>query len=352
MRVTTICLPLVLFICIAASIPSFAQTESWGAAMGRSGLRRLYSTGGDLGELLSRQATYRNASRSGRANSDVTGYVAQWDSLTPVAVVREQPLLVRGLARVARSFDPGIANGRNDRFDLGILYAPTRRSYIAAGLADERTGADLKYVDGETRGNGVGPRVDAGVLFGRTVALGVRAEELFFDGSGRVFVTTPTGRLQIDRATEYRRSCMQAELMSRYGRAQLSFLPARVQLGWMGGVQYLATRYEPESDSRGQPVIEPFGNKERLGIAREGVFFSTTFGRRNSWNANIELMFDHEFNTNMNHPIDDRTTRYVRGGLAYVLKPGKRIQFDYQGFRSVNGLRSRDNFTLIGLVDF
>jgi hypothetical protein len=35
-------------------------------------------------------------------------------------------------------------------------------------------------------------------------------------------------------------------------------------------------------------------------------------------------MIDREFNTNMNDPIDDRTALYVRGGLAYILRPGKR----------------------------
>ena len=140
--------------------------------------------------------------------------------------------------------------------------------------------------------------------------------------------------------------------MARYGRAQLSFLPARMQVGWMGGVQYLDTRYEPKIDSRGQQVVEAFGNRERLGVVRAGGFLATNFGNGNRWSASVELMFDHEFETNMNRPIDDRTTRYVRGGLGYSLMPGKRIQLDYQGFRSLDNLRSRDNFTLIGIIDF
>jgi hypothetical protein len=147
-----------------------------------------------------------------------------------------------------------------------------------------------------------------------------------------VFVASPRGPLNVDRDVEYHRAFLQAELMARYGRAQLQFLPARVQLGWMSGVQYLKTRYEPEVDSRGQIVVEPFGNLERLGIARAGVFLGSNFGRRNNWNANIELMLDREFNTNMNNPIDDRNETYVRGGLAYVLKPGKRFQFDFRAF--------------------
>jgi hypothetical protein len=320
--------------------------------MGQSGLRRLYSTGGDLGDLLNRQASYRVANRVGEPSSSVNGYVVQWDSLVPVHIATETPFFVRTLARIARRFEDQRFNGANDRFDLGALYAPTRRSYVGVGLAYEHTGADFEFVQGESTGRGLGPRVDAGIVFGGNLALGVRLEEMYFDGDSTIFVTTPRDPLQVDRDVEYRRTFLQAELMARYGRRQLPFLPARIQLGWMSGVQYLNTRYEPEVDSRGQTVVEPFGNKERLGIARTGIFLGSNLGRRDSWNANIELMIDREFNTNMNNPIDDRTATYVRGGLAYVLKPGKRLQFDYQGFRSLNGLRKRNNFSIIWIIDF
>jgi hypothetical protein len=325
---------------------------SWSAVIGQSGLRRLYSTGGDLGDLLNRQASYRVANRVGEASSSVNGYVVQWDSLVPINVGTEKPFFVRTLARIARRFEEERFNGENDRFDLGAVYAPTRRSYVGVGLAYEHTGADFKFVDGNSTGNGLGPRVDAGIVFTRTLALGVRLEEMHFDGDNTVFVATPRGPLQVERDVEYRRAFLQAELMARYGRAQLKFLPARMQLGWMSGVQYLNTRYEPEVDSRGQTVVEPFGNKERLGIARAGVFLGSNLGRRNKWNTNIEFMLDREFTTNMNDPIDDRTGIYVRGGLAYILKPGKRLQFDYQGFRSINGLRKRNNFSTIWVIDF
>ena len=350
-----ICHSALILICLCAfllCLPVSAQNVPWGAAMGQSGLRRLYSTGGDLGELLNRQVSYRAANRIGDASSDVEGYVWQWDSLLPVRENRERPLLFRSLARIAKRFETGKVDGRNDRFDFGVLYAPTRRSYIGAGFAYEHTDADLMFANGTTDSNGVGPRFDAGLILIPSLALGVRVEELRFDGETQVAVRTPGGTLTVDRDVEFQRRFLHGELMGRYGRGQLKFLPARVQLGWMGGVQYLDTHYEPQIDSRGQPVVEPFGNTERLGIVRAGSFLGATLGRRSNWSANIELMFDHEFNTNMNRPIDDRTSRYVRGGLAYIVRPGKRIQFDYQGFRSLDGLRSRDNFTLAGIIDF
>jgi hypothetical protein len=329
-----------------------APAPPWAAVVGQSGLRRLYSTGGDLGDLLNRQSSYRVANRVGEASSSVNGYVVQWDSLIPVDIRTEKPFFIRTLARIARRFEEQRLNGANDRFDIGALYAPTRRSYVGVGLAYEHTKADFEFIDGESTGSGIGPRVDAGIVLERNLALGIRIEEMHFGGDSSVFVATPRGPLKIDRDIEYRRTFLQAELIARYGRPQVRFLPPRMQLGWMSGVQYLNTRYEHEVDSRGQTVVEPFGDKERLGNARAGVFLGSNLGRRNAWNINIELMVDREFNTNMNNPIDDRTAAYVRGGLAYVLRPGKRLQFDYQGFRSLHGLRKRNNFSIIWIVDF
>src|SRR5512138_2755087 len=77
-----------------------AQAPPWGAVMGQSGLRRLYSTGGDLGDLLNRQASYRVANRVGEASSSVNGYVVQWDSLLPANIGTEKPFFVRTLARI------------------------------------------------------------------------------------------------------------------------------------------------------------------------------------------------------------------------------------------------------------
>ena len=81
------------------------------------------------------------------------------------------------------------------------------------------------------------------------------------------------------------------------------------------GAQYLNTRFEPEVDSRGQTVVEPFGNKERLAIARAGVYLGSNLGRRNNWNTNIELMFDDENRiTQIYEPLQDVQK------MAYVFK--------------------------------
>ena len=320
--------------------------------MGRTGLRRFYSTGGDLGELVNRQLSYELANRTDSSFSDVEGRVLQWDTLYPVAPGMQRPLFARGLVRAAKRQEPDKANGTNVRMDLGTVYAPGRRSYVGLGLAFEHTESDIQFVEGTTEGDAVGPRFDAGVVLSDTLTLGIRIEELRFDGDNSVSVPGPSGPLRIDREIEFRRRYMKFELMSRYSRAQFGRIPAGAQVGWMAGLQYLDTRYEPRLNSLGQLVVEPFGDQERLGIVRAGVFSAVTFGAKNHWNTSLELMADYEFDTNLNVPIDDKTTRYVRGGLAYLVSPGKRIQLDYQDFKSTGGCRDRSNLSLIFVLDF
>lgn len=79
---------------LAADAAPPGERALWARTMGQSGLRRFYSTGADLGELINRQVSYQIASRVESAalarkpaasppvaSSDVEGFVAQYDAL-------------------------------------------------------------------------------------------------------------------------------------------------------------------------------------------------------------------------------------------------------------------------------
>jgi hypothetical protein len=335
--------------------------------MGQSGLRRFYATGAELGELVNRQVSYQIANRveglqkqqnaaTGipveKPESDVEGYVGQYDSLVPIATTLQHPLFIRTLARVAERLEPDKVHSRNDRYDLALLYAPNPQSYLGLGLAVEETRVNLKYVSGNTFTRAVGPRFDAGFMLTNTLGLGVRVEELNFRGDNQVAVRTSGGLVEVQRPLDYRRRFLQLETILRLGREQLDFLPAGMQLGGMVGIHYLDTHYEQQTNSLGQKVNEPFGNHERLGVFRGGVFAAKNLGSANTWNAYADLMLDREFDNNLNHPIDDRTSTLLRLGIARLLGPGKRISLDYQRSQSWNGVRERNNFLLIAIIDF
>lgn len=103
-------------------------------------------------------------------------------------------------------FEPDKVHSRNDRYDLGALVAISARSYVGLGVGIEQTRVDLKYVSGNTRLDGVGPRFDAGIALRPWLALGLRAEELRFTGANSVAVAGATGTTAVQRDIDYRRT--------------------------------------------------------------------------------------------------------------------------------------------------
>lgn len=98
---------------IQAATP--AERGQWMANMGESGLRRFYSSGGDLGEMVNRAVSYQTANRvfNQQQNNPVTApaaqdmrshadtWVVQSDCLIPVADSVARPLFLRTLVRLA-----------------------------------------------------------------------------------------------------------------------------------------------------------------------------------------------------------------------------------------------------------
>lgn len=349
----------------ALAAEALPDTAQWSRTIGQSGLRRFYSTGADLGELINRQISAQIASRletSRRAQnpalpaidaaSGVDGFVVQYDSLLRLDTALQRPFYLRALARSAKRLEPDKVHSRNDRYDLGALYATSQRSYLAAGLGIEQTRVDLKFVEGNTRLEAFGPRVDGGIALRPWLALGLRAEQLHFTGDNSVAVRTAAGTTSVSREIDYRRRYLQLETIVRLTRAQWTALPAGWQAGGMVALHYLDTRYAPRRNSLGQPVTEPFGNHEYLGVLRTGLYLQGAFGANGMWLPYAEALVDREFDTNIDHPLAARSTLMLRTGIARTLGPGKRLSLEYQRSRSFNGNRTRNNLILLAVLDF
>jgi hypothetical protein len=347
----------------AQQLPVFAQ---WARNMGASGLRRFYSTGADLGELVNRQVSYQVARRqelqvrtfapgpplpeSAYATA-MEGYVAQWDSLYRLKNTSGKPLYLRGLARSAKRLEWDKVHSRNDRYDLGVLYATSARSYLAAGLALEETRAELKNTAGSTRLSAAGLRLDGGWMLTDTFALGARMETLRFSGDNKVTVQAGPALRTISRNIEYDRTYLQLEGILRMTSTQLDWLPAGWQLGGMAGLHWLRQDYDAQLNSLGQVVNEPFGNTERLGVFRTGLFISGAMGADNSWIPYLEALVDRE-TTNMDSPFTSRNSSITRTGLAKTLGTGKRLSLEWQHSNNSSSTRDRDNLILLLVYDF
>lgn len=342
-----------------------AERGQWMAAMGESGLRRFYSSGSDLGEVANRVVSYQTANRvyqqtagqpdgpqprDMRSRSDT--WVVQNDTLFPLHTSLRRPVFGRALVRIADRDEPHRLESRNDRLDLSLLYAPDAGSFISVGLAGELTRADIHYVDGTTEGKAWGPRFDFGRVLGPVWAIGVRADYMRFSGDNEVRIGTPAGLLNIYRDVEYQRRYLQIDLMGRYNRSRINWLPPRAMLRWTQSLQHLHTRHRDKRNSLGQPVNEPFGPRERYTLVRTGLNLSNPLTDDGRWSAFGELTLDYELETNMTFPLSDRTVVSASAGVVRQFAPGKRVQLVYDRYQHTRDRRSRNNLSIISVMDF
>lgn len=345
------------------SQPPAAQRGQWMATMGEAGLRRSYASGADLGELVNRAVSYQMSKRihdqritaqpdldPRSIDSRIESYVTQNDSLLPVDTGLERPLFVRALARVAWRNEEKRVSSRNDRIDVGLLYAPSQYSYIGIGLAGERTTSELRYITGQGDGLAWGPRVDAGVVYNSTWAFSVRYDWLTYRGDSDVSVDTPGGRMDIARDVEYNRQFLDLEAVAHYNASNVGWIPVGTQIDWSSVLQYLDYRYEPQIDSLGRLTQEPFGDHNRLGIVRSTVSVAQRLGE--NWSLGAELGADYEWENNMDFPIDDPLTGVAGVSITRLFAPGQRLMLEYERYENRRGQRSRDNVSLIATFDF
>jgi len=353
----------------AAATSAMAVTPQergqWQAAMGEAGLRRIYSAGGDMGEIVNRVVSYQTAARVWQSaqngpnppapedmRSRTDSWAAQNDTLIPIADNLSRPLYARVMVRMAGREEEDLMRSRSDRLDLGLLYAPTSTSYIGVGIAAEESSSDVLYADGRARGQTFGPRFDAGVVLGPVWAFGIRYDYLHYNGESEVNVMTGAGRTNIGRPAYYQRQYLQANLNARFNRSRLSWLPEGATLTFANTLQMIRTHHDTVTNSLGQRTTEPFGNNERLTLLRSGLQLNWNLTADGRWSAFSQLALDYEVETNMNFPIDDRAGAVASAAIVRQIARGKRVQILLDRFQHMNDDRSRNSVTLIGVIDF
>lgn len=337
----------------------------WMGAMGASGLRRFYASGSDFGELVNRAVSYQTAKRvfdgasqrnpslspdERESHSDT--WVIQNDSLVPIASSAERPVFARALYRSAGRDEPGLVRSRADRVDLGFMYAYEPGAYVGLGMLAEEIQADIFYVEGRSRGQSWGPRVDAGWILNDTWALGLRYDYLMYSGDSRVSVPIQGQVVHIARDSHYKRQYLQFDALARLNSGNWSWLPDRVSLSWRHSLQWMRNDHKAETDSLGRPVVEPFGREEELGLFRTGINASMLLGDSATWSAFANLTMDYEFVSDYNYPIDDRASVTASAGIVFQIARAKRVQLVYDRYQHTQGKRTRNNFSLISVIDF
>lgn len=332
----------------------------WLGAMGASGLRRSLANGSDLGELINRTTSYKLAAQvhgvrqrqlaAGRElapenfDSETEAWVATHDSFMPVSAGGN--ILVRASVRRAQRYEDERVDARADRLELG-LFSAAADGYAGLTLAVEETAAELGFVKGHRDANGLGLRFDYGRILDETWAVSGRLDHVWWDGEGLTYVPSPAGTLAVAQDTEFERSYLTVEVIGRYNIELL----ASGQLRWRSGLHYLRHNNDRVVNSLGQVVQQPFGDFERLGLLRTGAYYSWRAGERQQWSPFVEMMYDYEFENNMDTIIEDPHTITVKAGLARLIKPGWRAQLDVQRYQGLRGERARKGVTLALVFD-
>jgi len=333
------------------------EVLQWLSHAGPSGLRRFLSTGSDLGEVQSRVASYRIAAeiRAARAQrgaenndhseSHFETAAAQGSVTTRVASLLERPVLLRALLRGAWRDEPSRVQGANDRVALGAIYLPTARSYLGLGLALERSAAELHFVDGDSKGFAVGPRLDAGYVVNRHLAVAVRAERTWLEGHLEI---APGPSAAVTRDLSTRRTFLKAAVV---GRLDAAPLPGGGRLRPHLALHSVDYRVGRETDSAGRSVSGPFGEESHLRLLQAGAHYGYSIAPSGRWRHWVELLYDYEFSTDMAAPVDDRHTVTAGTGIAWAPAPGRRVHLEYRRYQGWNDRRSRDSLTLVLLFD-
>lgn len=349
----------------ARSAEGSADHQRWMGSMGASGLRRSLANGADLGDLLNRGISYRAAfvAESIRLRREATGaplsppildsktngWIAQAESLIPVSRIADREILFRTTLRSARRFEPNRLDGRADRIDLGLVLGAKNGNrspgYTGVGLILEHIEADIGFVQGSRDISGIGARGDWGQVLNARWASSVRIEQLWSDGRSEVLRPSSSGPIEVRQDLNFNRIYLDADMIARYTLAS-------GQLRWRTGLRYMRIEYEDQLNNLGEQATETFGPLERLGLLRTGAYYSWRVGTSEKWSPYSELVYDYEFETNMNALIDDRHTLTAKLGVTWSIRNGQRIQLEYQRFQGFNDERVRDALSLVGVFDF
>lgn len=361
---------LTLFLVVSIAPESFAEDLAaakksygqWMRLLGSSGLRRSMANGSDLGVLINRSTTYRLARQNKNAfiargespenfefDSSIDGAVAQAGSLIAISKSEQRHFATEVTWRTAWRFGEAI-DVTSSRLDLAAVWSAApiaqRAGYISVNAIAELTDVDIFYVNGERKGDGYGLRYQMGEVLSDTWAYSLKLEQVRWEGDGFIYRPTGTGPVYIAQDAAYNRRYGNLDVIARFTPPVFG---ETSQLRWRSGLHYLSTHYDSQTNSLGQVVIEPFGNKETLALLRTGVYLSWQLGEEKHWSPFIETLYDYEIDTNMNSALDEPHTLAGKLGIAYLPFPGKRLQLEVQRYQGVGGeqVRNSINFTAV-----
>ena len=339
-------------------IESFAaeslSEEQWRKDLGMSGLRRSIALDSPLGELLTRNISYRmssmlteSADPGGSVPVGSSSSIIQFNSVTSIGSNNDYGFFLKTTARHVDFEISDKFNANAKRLDFGILARPltgkSRSGFFGASLIFEENNGRPTMMGSSRLGDGLGIRFESGKILSKKWSVSGKAEFLNWTGEQKIrsmnmdhqVVSNPVKNDRIYANFDFIRSST-----SLTGRGN-----------WRSGIHYLSNRFEQSTNSIGNPASEPFGNSERLGLVRTGFLQMWPNTKVKDTTFYVEVMADYEFENNMNKYTRDSVTLSSKAGVAWVPSPLSRFQLEWQNFRGQKGRRDREGIMLIILLD-
>ena len=355
LRVT---LTVLLILLQTSLIESFAaeslSEEQWRKDLGMSGLRRSIALDSPLGELLTRNISYRmssmlteSADPGGSVPVGSSSSIIQFNSVASIGSNNDYGFFLKTTARHVDFEISDKFNANAKRLDFGILARPStgksRSGFFGASLIFEENNGRPTMMGSSRLGDGLGIRFESGKILSKKWSVSGKAEFLNWTGEQKIrsmnmdhqVVSNPVKNDRIYANFDFIRS---STLLTGRGN-------------WRSGIHYLSNRFEQSTNSIGKPASEPFGNSERLGLVRTGFLQMWPNTRVKDTTFYVEVMADYEFENNMNKYTRDSVTLSSKAGVAWVPSPLSRFQLEWQNFRGQKGRRDREGIMLIILLD-
>jgi len=324
-------------------------------ALGRSGLRRSIALDAPIGALLMRNNTYRVAKLSSAAGAGLSSReeftsssaIGQFNSMLEIGLKSDTAYFLQTTARHVDFEVSDLLKASVKRIDLGLMAMRNNRAgnlqYLGLSVVSEENIGRPEFVDGYRIGNGVGLRLEGGAKITDAWAVSFRTEFLNWQGDNSVNRPNITHQSMVN-PVDNGRVISNVDII----KASNSF---GGQGQWRTGVHYLSNQFEAQKNNFGVPVTEPFGAHGRLGFIRTGYLQMWPLAKIPGARAYIESNIDHEFETNMDQFLSDRTIVSAKLGVSWAFAPSRQLLLEWQRFNGTDRLRSRNGLLMTILID-
>ncbi len=315
-------------------LESYLSNEPFGIAQTRIGVARAV-TG----------AAHAGGPASGYKTSPISGII----DIHALKVIGPDSFIRLSAEYIATDGDGSIVVVDADTIRLDAQYVKIFdvNTMLAFGAFYENTEIENIDVADLTYG-GWGLRADALKQFNPNWGVSARVEYMFGETDTSLPVS-PAATLTQNQDDD--RLYFQSELVGRFGKSDLNWLPQGWVLNPIFGILYQRAWIEETADSFGNLASGVAGPEETYSTIWAKARISKEL-RPGTWSPKATLGFEHELANDLDEYLDEPTYGVVGLGITYLTKFGGNFDLTYSGRLGLNGVRKQNGLTFAFTMAF